>query len=290
MKNAKPIHLSLSSFSEDSAGLIVKWDSFPVSKFPLHTHNFFEIELIMSGSGKQIINGTKYIMRPGMFYFLAPSDSHEVHYKEPASIINISFSHNFLPENFENLLTKRTESLVFYVDDNELDYLSRVFQTVFYEYTEKIEYFETSLTHYLSILLLTIARKSKISLFDDTPNDLLSRAISYIKLHFTENPNLNTVADHVNLTPAYFTTILKKSTGLSYGDYLTNLKIAYAKKLLKSNRHSITDIAFASGFNSICNFNRVFKSKTKLSPSQYRKKHLLSKQIDAIKIETTIEN
>lgn len=275
MKAKKTMQLLLSFFSKGTSNIIAKWDQFEASKFPLHTHNFFEIELIVSGSGTNIINGKKYTMRPGMLYFLAPSDAHEIHYKETISILNVSFTHNFLPDNFENLLTKRNEPLVFYTEDKEFEDLFQICKNILKEYSEKNEYFETALTHYLSILLLIIARKSKIALQANENDSILSSGISYLKLHFTESPKLETVASYVGLTPAHFTTILKKNTGLSYCEYLTELKISHAKMLLKSNRHTITDIVFASGFNSICNFNRVFKQYTNLSPSQYRKKYLL---------------
>ena len=65
----------------------------------------------------------------------------------------------------------------------------------------------------------------------------------------------------------------KKATGKTYSDYLIDLKISHAKKLLRHTSESIMLIAENSGFESICNFNRAFKKKTQLSPSQYRKKH-----------------
>ena len=278
MKTNKPkIHLLLSQFSNEGVNIIVKSDKFAPSKFPLHTHNFFEIELVLEGTGTQIINGNKYKMIPGMFYFLSPSDSHEVRYKSETIIVNLSFSHNILPENFEHLLTHKQNELVFYTHETDFELLSHLFNGALLESQEKPENFETALTNYLSLLLLAIARKAHFSLTSNTDNTPINQAISYIKLHFTENPRLESVAQYVDLTAAHLTTEIKKQTGLSYIEYLTKLKISYAKKLLKSNQHSITEIVFISGFNSICNFNRVFKQKTHLSPSQYRKKYLSSK-------------
>ena len=72
---------------------------------------------------------------------------------------------------------------------------------------------------------------SKIPLQKNDSNDPITRAISFIKLHFTENPKLEKVASLAYLTPSHFTTILKKQTGFSYTEYLTNLKISYAKNL-----------------------------------------------------------
>jgi AraC-like DNA-binding protein len=274
MKKLKPeFHILLSHFSKDGGNIIVKLDTFTPSVFPLHTHNFFEIELVIKGEGTQIINGHKYKMQPGLFYFLSPTDSHQVYYTTQTKIINLSFSHNILPETFETFLANKQNELLFYTEGFEFQLLSQLFQAAYTEFQNKSEHFETALINYLSIILLSVVRKSNIPLTGTPHNDTIEQAISYIKLHFTENPSLDRIAKYVHLTPSHLTTIIKKQTGLSYVEYLTKLKISYAKKLLKSNQHSITDIVFTCGFNSICNFNRVFKQKTGLSPSQYKKKH-----------------
>ena len=224
MKKIKPeIKILLSQFSKDGINIIVKSETFTPSLFPLHTHNFFELELVTEGTGTQIINGKKYDMKPGLFYFLSPTDSHQVYYTRKTRIINISFSHNILPETFENFLANKQTELLFYTEGKDFKILTQLFNAAYDEFQSKLENFETALINYLSIILLSVVRKSDISLSDIPQNHIIDQAISYIKLHFTENPSLENVARHIHLTPAHLTTAIKKQTGLSYLEYLTKL-------------------------------------------------------------------
>ena len=93
-----------------------------------------------------------------------------------------------------------------------------------------------------------------------------------MQLHFKENPTLAEVASYSGFNPNYFSQKFKETVGKTYIDYLVDLKVSYAKKLLMSSNMSITDICFSSGFTSISNFMRVFKNKYGMSPNAYRNK------------------
>jgi AraC-like DNA-binding protein len=92
----------------------------------------------------------------------------------------------------------------------------------------------------------------------------------YIKDNFRRSITLEEAADHANLTPQAFCRYFKKHTGLTFVSYLSELRIQEACKLITSQRYeSIGLVAYNSGFNSITNFNRVFRSVTGFSPKEY---------------------
>ena len=102
----------------------------------------------------------------------------------------------------------------------------------------------------------------------------IQKAIQYINIHFKDNPSLTETASVISSNPNYFSQKFKEETGKSYTEYLTERKLSYAKKLLKSGLFTVTEICFASGFTSVSNFLRVFKLNTGISPTQYAKKDL----------------
>ncbi|MGL5233313.1 MAG: AraC family transcriptional regulator [Empedobacter falsenii] len=100
-------------------------------------------------------------------------------------------------------------------------------------------------------------------------------AQSYIKKNFTQQKlTLNDIAEQACLTPQAFCRSFKKRTGITYIQYLNELRVQRACKLLTSSAmSSISSVAFNSGFNSLTNFNRVFRSVMKSSPKEYLKRY-----------------
>ncbi|NQD70441.1 helix-turn-helix transcriptional regulator [Sphingobacterium shayense] len=92
----------------------------------------------------------------------------------------------------------------------------------------------------------------------------------YIKENFRRSITLEEAADHANLTPQAFCRYFKKHTGLTFVSYVNELRIQEACTLITAQRYeSIGLVAYNSGFNSITNFNRVFRSITGCSPKEY---------------------
>lgn len=101
-------------------------------------------------------------------------------------------------------------------------------------------------------------------------NPTMKKAIQYISGNFEKAITLNDVAEHIYLNPAYFSTVFKRYTGISFKKYLTILRIEESKKLLKNTDYTVTDIALMTGFEASGYFARVFKKYTGLTPRQYR--------------------
>lgn len=97
------------------------------------------------------------------------------------------------------------------------------------------------------------------------------KAIFYMKEHLEENLSTSAVAEHIGCSRSYFCIIFKRLSGLSFGDYLQQIRIERAKELLRTTSASVTEIAFSSGYNDIYYFNRVFRKAVNCSPVEYRK-------------------
>lgn len=106
--------------------------------------------------------------------------------------------------------------------------------------------------------------------------EMIANALKYMADHYTENLTLQSVADNVHLSKSYFSLLFKKQTGRNFIDYLIELRIREAKRLLAENDSRIYDVAAGAGFNDVKYFSKVFKKETGLTPLEYREKHRLT--------------
>ena len=79
--------------------------------------------------------------------------------------------------------------------------------------------------------------------------DAVSRAVSYLELHFKESPSLSEMAEVICLSPSYFGELFKKSLGVTYLAYLNDRKL-HSASLLLQNGMPVSEAAFSSGFGS----------------------------------------
>ncbi len=104
-------------------------------------------------------------------------------------------------------------------------------------------------------------------------NKNIIRAKEYIDNNYSNGfLSLNDVAEHVGITPSYLSSIFNEYENGHFVDYLNNVRVEKAKKILKNTSLSVKDIGFKSGFNNIQNFIRVFKKHEGMTPGQYRDK------------------
>ncbi|WP_234998023.1 AraC family transcriptional regulator [Parabacteroides sp. Marseille-P3160] len=99
----------------------------------------------------------------------------------------------------------------------------------------------------------------------------IEKLLSYLNYHYTENLRLDNVASIMFMNTSAFCRYFKQKTGKSYVNYVQELRIGYACKLLLSTSYDISQISIECGFNTICHFNKVFKHRTGLVPSEYKK-------------------
>ena len=100
---------------------------------------------------------------------------------------------------------------------------------------------------------------------------IIAQAKQYIQNNYMKfKLSLADVASHVNLHPAYFSTVFSKCENISFIDYLTNFRLEKAKKLLRSTNYKTTQIANDVGYQNSTYFSTLFKKHVGLSPSEYR--------------------
>jgi AraC-like DNA-binding protein len=105
------------------------------------------------------------------------------------------------------------------------------------------------------------------------PRDIW-KARKFIEEHSAEQLSLGNVAKAVGINPTHLSEKFKQVTGVKFVDYVARLRFEKACELLKGVDLRVSEIAFAVGFQSLSQFNRVFKKLSGKSPSEYRAAHL----------------
>ncbi len=96
------------------------------------------------------------------------------------------------------------------------------------------------------------------------------KARSYIHEHLDEELSLTKTADFVGISSNHLSEKFKEVTGEKFVDYIARRRFQKACELLRDRQLRISEIAFEVGFQSLSQFNRVFKKRAGQSPSQYR--------------------
>ncbi|MEY2881204.1 MAG: hypothetical protein RLZZ15_3584 [Verrucomicrobiota bacterium] len=98
----------------------------------------------------------------------------------------------------------------------------------------------------------------------------VARARVFIAAHQDEEISLSQVARAVNMSAFYFCKMFKRSTGMTFTDYLARVRVEKVKNLLLNPHKRVSEAAFEAGFQSLSQFNRVFRRVAGESPSVYR--------------------
>jgi AraC-like DNA-binding protein len=99
----------------------------------------------------------------------------------------------------------------------------------------------------------------------------LLRARDYLAANFNERISLTEAAAQAELSPFYFQRLFAETFNETPHEFVTRLRIDHAKKLLLAGNHSVTDICFDAGYESLGSFSTRFHSLTGLSPAAFRR-------------------
>ncbi len=107
-----------------------------------------------------------------------------------------------------------------------------------------------------------------------TPDSRRVRKVEeYIDQHFKEEIRLQTISDLAGMTPTAFSRFFKIRTGKTLSDYIIDIRLGYAARLLVDTTTSVVEICYESGFNNVSNFNRIFKKRKGCSPTTFRENY-----------------
>jgi len=163
--------------------------------------------------------------------------------------------------------------------ENEESILNGIVQTIRQEYLSVIDKFSPKIIASQIEVLLNYAERfyNRQFLTREVSNHLVLEKLEALLNEYFEQPILQNglptvhhLAEQLNLSPDYLTTLLKVTTGLSTQQHIHEMLIKKAKEKLTGTQLSVTEIAYELGFEHSQSFNKLFKAKTSLTPSAFR--------------------
>ena len=233
------------------------------SNYPLHFHDSFEIEYILSGKGKTKINNTNFELSAGSLIFITPTDFQYIEVEETVELININFSSDWIDDSVTHRLQSAT--VLQNIDGSDI---FRIYD----EFNKSSLFCDLSIKGLLNCLAVNIIRQMAPQT-GDAFTDITRRLAHHIRLHHSESIDLNTLSKVFGYTPNYLSFVFSKAYNFTIKQYIIKIRLEHAVKMLISTDASVTAICYDCGFKSFSNFLRTFKTKYGMTPKEYRKKY-----------------
>lgn len=149
--------------------------------------------------------------------------------------------------------------------------IMRAVQRIVNEMNQKSKYYEYLVVMYYAELLILIYRYLDEAYLPICTNDLLKKAISYIRLNYQSDITITDVAAYSGIGERYLRKLFAQYLNLSPLDYLNEIRINKSIELLRNTEMSVKEICFICGFRSPQYFSRIFKQHMGISPREVTK-------------------
>lgn len=232
----------------------------------MHWHEYYEIEIIVSGAGKMIINDDGVDFKSGAVFFLTPIDFHSIDFTEDTRIFNISFNTECLEDVFiPDILMSMPPLAAF----ENIDNLLMLAEKLKNELSIQKRFSKKYISSIMNCILIEIYRQGNAQ--SKELSSPVQNAIQYIHKHFREDISLEDAAAAADMSCGYLSRIFHQTVGEGYKQYLNRLRLSYAAKLLEYTMLPVNEAAYCCGFNSPERFIKNFKAFYNITPLAYRK-------------------
>ncbi len=238
------------------------------TSFPIHWHDYYEFEIIVSGQARHIHNGTASVITAGCAYLMCYNDFHSSTAITDMVLYSVHFKKEWLSPKLTEYLEFHTFSCCF--TPSETDEIVNKLSQMDAEASGGLPFCDIVACNYMEDILITFLRKQAPALHHATLPPPIQRAIIYTNEHYRSNITLEELADWLSLSPNYFGQLFKAEIGMTFHKYLNTLRLKFACDLLSSSTLTIKEIAFSSGYNSLEYFMYIFKKQLNMTPVQYR--------------------
>lgn len=139
---------------------------------------------------------------------------------------------------------------------------------------------EAQLKEWAYQMFIEITGKVKAQSSIDYSNKIVQITRDYLETHYAEDISLEDLAEQVNMSPQYFSKLIKKTTGFNFIDWLSMLRVKKAKELLTNSSLTVKEVCFMVGYKDPNYFSRIFKKRIGITPSDYVKSRVFTKYIN----------
>jgi len=251
-----------------------------------HTHSDFEILLVLDGEGILSLQNNNIKLSPGVVVVINPYEPHEILADNEAILgLFLQISRHFCKDYFSYFSNIYFSNLP--MSENIENLREDIFKTAFC-YLEAKSFFEIKLVSVVSSLIYRLTKDFGYSILDEHNHSLMKkrnqrmkRITAYINDHYTEPVKLSELADMEGLTTTYISHLFRDYYGITFQNYLNNLRFEKAMTLILNTKLSQMDIALSSGFSDAKYLSAIIRKRLGCNLSEYRKE-LLNKISDEV--------
>jgi AraC-like DNA-binding protein len=277
---------SVRLLKEPDRSFIVYHETQPFSRW--HYHPEYELVLITKGKGKRMVGDHIDMFEKHDLVLVGPLLPHEwlcdrEFYEHPDGFQGEGIVYQFLidflgpqfidiPENrnLKRLLYESVRGIKFY-GNTKKKIISLMVQNYELDGTERLY----SLLSIFRILNSTkeyklLCSPGFIEPFHASGNDTMQKALDYIFQNFQTSISMKEMISITNMSNTAFCMAFKKIFRMTFKEYLLNIRVGYACKLLADASTNISQIAYNCGFENLSNFNRQFKKIKGITPTQFQ--------------------
>lgn len=262
--------------------------------YPMHRHQEFELNFVENCRGNRRIVGDSIELTED--YDLVLMGSHLEHTWEQGECqsdgiheITVHFSRDFFSDTL--LMKTSMASIATLLKNAEMGVCFSL-KTIMHVYNDieelaKMQPGFQSVMKFLDLIhklsLSTDYRVLSSGAFSHADVAVDSRRVQKVKdfidHNFRDEIRLQTLADLANMTPTAFSRFFKLRTSRNISDYIIDVRLGHATRLLADSTMAVVEICYHCGFNNISNFNRVFRKRKGCTPTEFRanyqKRHII---------------
>ncbi len=263
--------------------------------YPIHYHAEYELNFVENAAGvRRVVGDSSEVIGNYDLVLITGKDLEHVWEQHECTSrnireITIQFSPESFPKNFEqknqlasiwHMIERAQCGLCFPQQAimkvyNLLDKLASEEQGFYAVLDFLTILYELSL--YDDARVLASSSFAKIENFSDSRR--VQKVQKYISEHYREEIRLNMLSDMVGMTPVSFSRFFRLRTGKTLSDYIIDIRLGFASRLLVDSSRTIAEICYDCGFNNLSNFNRMFKRKKGCSPKEFRENYRKKKVV-----------
>ena len=254
--------------------------------YPIHNHEVFELNFVENASGvRRIVGDSSEVIGNYDLVLITSPDLEHVweQYKcvsDNIREITIQFYFHLNDDNFfsrnpfnsiRKMMDEAKKGLCFplsaimkvYPMLNSLSTIKDSFYAVIQFLTILYELSKCDGSH-------TLASSSYSKIIDKDDSKQIMKVKNYINDNYRDEIRLSVLASIAGLSPSAFSRFFKLHTGKKLSDYIIDIRLGFASRMLVDTNLSISEISYNCGFNNLSNFNRIFKRKKGCTPKVFR--------------------
>lgn len=246
-----------------------------------HRHDFFyEVLYIKKGTGTYVIDFQHYVIKPETLFFVSPGQVHEINYSEDIYGYIFLFTEEFLSISSEVHFSFLFDTIL---NNNEALFLKTAplqskFEFIFLESIFNFELADKMSESICRNFLKVILRLSLRELGYDNPvfyqkrkgTEIVKKFKELINSKHKEYLSVKDYAALLSITPSHLNETVKEIAGVNANSLIYDKLLVEIKRLLAYTEKDISEIAFQFNFKDQSYFSRFFKSKTGVSPKEFR--------------------